>query len=87
MKTHSLHVLAAAIVGVSSLAARAQAVVSVSWSNLQEERGKTDEMAIKEQATDRDAIVPAIAYDRLIEAPPSVFDITSPLPAVPVVAR
>jgi D-xylose transport system substrate-binding protein len=48
MKKHPLHLLAAAIVGMSSLAAHAQ-TVGVSWSNFQEERWKTDEKAIKEQ--------------------------------------
>jgi D-xylose transport system substrate-binding protein len=48
MKNHPLHLLAAAIVGLSSFAAQAQ-VVGVSWSNFQEERWKTDEKAIKDQ--------------------------------------
>jgi D-xylose transport system substrate-binding protein len=48
MKNHPLHLLAAAIVGLSSFSAQAQ-VVGVSWSNFQEERWKTDEKAIKDQ--------------------------------------
>ena len=48
MKKPTLHLLAAAIVGMSSFAAHAQ-TIGVSWSNFQEERWKTDEKAIKEQ--------------------------------------
>jgi D-xylose transport system substrate-binding protein len=49
MKRYPLHALAAALLGAASLAAQAQTVVGVSWSNFQEERWKTDEKAIKDQ--------------------------------------
>ncbi|WP_076999669.1 D-xylose ABC transporter substrate-binding protein [Variovorax sp. KK3] len=41
--------LCALAVGLSAIAASAQTVVGVSWSNFQEERWKTDEAAIKSQ--------------------------------------
>jgi D-xylose transport system substrate-binding protein len=46
---HPMQWLAAAIVGTATVAAQAQTIVGVSWSNFQEERWKTDEKAIKEQ--------------------------------------
>lgn len=44
-----LRALGALALGLSAIAACAQTVVGVSWSNFQEERWKTDEAAIKAQ--------------------------------------
>ena len=48
MKTPSMQLLAATLVGLSAFGAQAQ-TVGVSWSNFQEERWKTDEKAIKDE--------------------------------------
>ncbi|OUL98272.1 D-xylose ABC transporter substrate-binding protein [Variovorax sp. JS1663] len=47
--TKPLRALATLALGLSAIAASAQTVVGVSWSNFQEERWKTDEAAIKSQ--------------------------------------
>ena len=44
-----LYSVVAALVGLQSVALRAQTIVGVSWSNFQEERWKTDEAAIRAQ--------------------------------------